>query len=65
MTSGYGFTKQSIKLFPITCQDSRYRLCDRKASEGLSQVNAIKKMNDESLEYLALMTCNAVFTNKI
>ena len=39
--------------------------CLRKTSETLSQVNAVKKMNDESKDFLSVMICNgAVFESK-
>ena len=37
----------------------------KKKSKTLSQVNAVKKMNDESKEVLSVMICNgAVFEPK-
>ena len=60
-----GFTTLSIQLFPISRQASIWNRCLRKTSETLSQVNAVKKMNDESKEVLAVMICNgAVFEPK-
>ena len=60
-----GFTTLSIQLFPISKQASSWNRCLRKTSETLSQVKAVKKMNDESKEVLAVMICNgAVFEPK-
>ena len=60
-----GFTTISILLFPISKQASIWNRCLRKTSETLSQVNAVKKMNDESKEVLSVMICNgAVFEPK-
>ena len=59
------FTTLSIQLFPITKQASSWNRCLRKTSETLSNVKAVKKMNDESKEVLAVMICNgAVFEPK-
>ena len=56
------FTTISILLFPISRQASSWNRCLRKTSETLSQVKAVKKMNDESREVLSVMICNgAVF----
>ena len=61
-----GFTTISIQLFPIARQASIWNRCLRKTSETLSQVKAVKKMNDESKEVLSVMICNgAVFESKI
>ena len=61
-----GFTTLSIQLFPISKQASSWNRCLRKTSETLSQVKAVKKMNDESKEVLSVMICNgAVFEPKI
>ena len=60
-----GFTTLSIQLFPISNQASSWNRCVRKTSETLSQVTAVKKMNDESKEVLSVMICNgAVFEPK-
>ena len=60
-----GFTTVSIQLFPISKQASSWNRCLRKTSETLSQVKAVKKMNDESKEVLSVMICNgAVFEPK-
>ena len=60
-----GFTTLSIQLFPIYKQASSWNRCLRKTSETLSQVKAVKKMNDESKEVLSVMICNgAVFEPK-
>ena len=59
------FTTLSIQLFPISNQASSWNRCVRKTSETLSQVTAVKKMNDESKEVLSVMICNgAVFEPK-
>ncbi len=56
------FTTLSILLFPISKQASSWNRCLRKTSQTLSQVNAIKKMKDDSKEVLSVMICNgAVF----
>ncbi len=61
-----GFTTLSIQLFPISKQASSWNRCLRKTSETLSQVKAVKKMNDESKEVLSVMICNgAVFEPKL
>ena len=61
-----GFTTISIQLFPISRQASIWNRCLRKTSETLSQVKAVKKMNDESKEVLSVMICNgAVFEPKL
>ena len=60
-----GFTALSIQLVPISKQASIWNRCLRKTSETLSQVKAVKKMNDESKQVLAVMICNgAVFEPK-
>jgi len=60
-----GLTTLSIQLFPISKQASSWNRCLRKTSETLSQVKAVKKMNDESKEVLSVMICNgAVFEPK-
>ena len=60
-----GFTTISLLLFPISRQASSWNRCLRKTSETLSQVKAVKKMNDESMEVLSVMICNgAVFEAK-
>ena len=60
-----GFTTLSIQLFPLSKQASSWNRCLRKTSETLSQVKAVKKMNDESKEVLSVMICNgAVFEPK-
>ena len=61
-----GFTTLTVQLFPISKQASIWNRCLRKTSETLSQVNAVKKMNDESKEILSVMICNgAVFEPKL
>ena len=61
-----GFTTLSIQLFPISKQALSWNRCLRKTSQTLSQVNAVKKMNDESREVLSVMICNgAVFEPKV
>ena len=57
-----GFTTLSIQLFPISKQASNWNRCLRKTSDTLSQVKAVKNMNEESKEVLSVMICNgAVF----
>ena len=57
-----GFTILSIQLFPISRQASLWNRCLRKTSETLSQVNTVKKMNEDSKDVLSVMICNgAVF----
>ena len=59
------FTTISLILSPISRQASSWNRCLRKTSETLSQVKAVKKMNDESREVLSVMICNgAVFEPK-
>jgi len=61
----FGFTTLSIQLLPISKQALKWNRCLKKTSETLSQVNAVKKMNDESREVLSVMICNgAVFEPK-
>tara|TARA_Y100001968_G_scaffold267265_1_gene257136 strand:- start:609 stop:854 length:246 start_codon:yes stop_codon:yes gene_type:complete len=61
-----GFTTLLIQLVPISKQASSWNRCLRKTSETLSQVKAVKKMNDESKEVLSVMICNgAVFEPKV
>jgi len=60
-----GFTTLSIQLFPISRQASVWNRCLRNTFETLSQVKAVKKMNEESREVLSVMICNgAVFEPK-
>ena len=60
-----GFSTLFVQLFPISKQASIWNRCLRKTSETLSQVKAVKKMNDESKEVLSVMICNgAVFEPK-
>tara|TARA_Y100000994_G_scaffold105647_1_gene87150 strand:- start:294 stop:539 length:246 start_codon:yes stop_codon:yes gene_type:complete len=60
-----GFTTISLQLLPISRQASSWNRCLRRTSETLSQVNAVKKMNDGSKEVLSVMICNgAVFEPK-
>ena len=60
-----GFTTIIILLFPISKHASSWNRCLRKTSETLSQVKAVEKMNDESMEVLSVMICNgAVFEPK-
>ena len=57
-----GFTTICIQLFPISKQASTWNSCLRKTTETLSNVKAVKKMNEESKEVLSVMICNgAVF----
>ena len=61
-----GFTTISIVLFPFSNQASNWNRCLRKTSKTLSQVKAIKKMDQQSKEVLSVMICNgAVFEPKI
>ena len=61
-----GFTTIAFLLFPISRQASSWNRCLRRTSETLSQVNAVKKMNDGSKEVLSVMICNgAVFEPKL
>ena len=61
-----GFTIVSIQLFPISKQASSWNRCLTRTSQTLSQVKAVKKMNDESKEVLSVMICNgAVFEPKL
>ena len=61
-----GLTTLSIQLLPISKQASSWNKCLRKTSQTLSQVNAVKKLNDDSKEVLSVMICNgAVFEPKI
>ena len=61
-----GFCRVTIQLFPISKQASSWNRCLRKTSETLTQVKAVKKMNDESKEVLSVMICNgAVFKPNI
>ena len=61
-----GFTTLSIQLLPISRQALIWNRCLRKTSQTLSQVKAVKKMNDESKEVLSVMICNgAVFEPKL
>ncbi len=60
-----GFTAISIQLFPISRQASIWHRCLNKTSQTLSKVNAVNKMNVESIEVLSVMICNgAVFEPK-
>ncbi len=60
-----GFTTLSLQLLPISRLASSWNRCLRKTSETLSQVKAVKNMNDESKEVLSVMICNgAVFEPK-
>ena len=60
-----GFATLSVQLFPISKQASTWNRCLRNTSETLSQVEAVKKMNDDNKEVLSVMICNgAVFETK-
>ena len=60
-----GITTISLLLFPISKQASSWNRCLRKTSETLSQVKAVKTMNNESKDVLSVMICNgAVFEPK-
>ena len=59
------FTTISIQLIPLSKQASSWNRCLRKTSESLSQVNAVKNIDDQSREVLSVMICNgAVFEPK-
>ena len=59
------FTTVFILLLPISKRASSWNRCLSKTSDTLSQVKAVKKMNDESKEVLSVMICNgAVFEPK-
>ena len=47
-----GFTTVAVQLLPISRQASIWNRCLKKTSETLSQVKAVKKMNDASKEVL-------------
>ncbi len=54
-----------IQLIPISKKASSWNRCLRKTEETLSQVKAVKNMNDESKQVLSVMICNgAVFETK-
>ena len=60
-----GLTSLSIQLFPISRQATSWNRCLRKTSETLSQVNTVKKMNEDSKDVLSVMISNgAVFESK-
>ena len=60
------FTTVFILLLPISKRASSWNRCLSKTSDTLSQVKAVKKMNDESKEVLSVMICNgAVFEPKL
>ncbi len=57
-----GFTTLFFQLLPISKQASTWNRCLRKTSKTMSQVQAVKEMNEESREILSVMICNgAVF----
>ncbi|WP_269612980.1 hypothetical protein [Prochlorococcus marinus] len=59
------FTTLSIQLFPISRHASSWNRFLRKTSETLSQVNTVKKMNEDSKDVLTVMICNGdVFETK-
>ena len=52
----------SIQLIPLSRQASSWNRCLKKTSVSLSQINAFKQIDDESMEVLSVMICNgAVF----
>ena len=52
----------SIQLIPMSRQASSWNRCLKKTSVSLSQINAFKQIDDESMEVLSVMICNgAVF----
>ena len=56
------FSTLTIQLIPLSKQASSWNRCIKKTSATLSQVKAVKKMNEESKEVLSVMICNgAVF----
>ena len=60
-----GFTIFAILLFPISKQASSWNRCLKKTFSTLTQVKAVKRMDDESKEVLSVMICNgAVFDPK-
>ncbi len=64
--TAFCFTAISIQLIPLSKQASSWNRCLRKTSESLSQVNAMKNIDDQSREVLSVMICNgAVFEPKI
>ncbi len=60
-----GFTTLSIQLFPLSKQALSWNRCLGNTSYTLGQIEAVKKINDDSREVLAVMICNgAVFEPK-
>ena len=53
-------TSVSIQLVPLNRQATSWNRCLKKTSVSLSQVKAVRKMDDESREVLSVMICNAV-----
>jgi len=59
------FASLSFQLIPLSKQASSWNRCLKKTSVTLSQVKAVKKMDDQSIEVLSVMICNgAVFEPK-
>ena len=55
----------AIELIPVSRQAAYWNRCLKKTSASLSQVNAIKAIDDQSREVLSVMICNgAVFEPK-
>ena len=64
--TAFCFTTISIQLIPLSKKASIWNRCFRKTSESLSQVNAVKNIDDQSREVFSVMICNgAVFEPKI
>ena len=59
------FTTLSLQLIPLSKQASSWNRCLKKTSASLSELKAVKKMDEESKEVLSVMICNgAVFEPK-
>ena len=55
----------SIQLIPLSRQASMWNRCIKKTSASLSNLKAVKKMDDQSKDVLSVMICNgAVFEPK-
>tara|TARA_B100000700_G_C14689045_1_gene689024 strand:- start:258 stop:503 length:246 start_codon:yes stop_codon:yes gene_type:complete len=56
------FSGVAIQLIPLSKLASSWNRCIEKTSGSLSQVKAIKKLDNQSKEVLSVMICNgAVF----
>jgi len=56
------FITVSIQLIPLSKQASSWNRCLKKTSASLTQINAFKQIDDQSIEVLSVMICNgAVF----